>query len=139
MKNITQRAIEFRVWDKNTQHFLPIRSPHFGKGYHFNINGTLYDFYSVLEGHYGNLICQQFTGLSDKNGKKIFEGDIVKLNYDTSDVHWSVLTAEVVWWHNGFYLQVNKEGCLAQDNYYQFQKCEVIGNVFETPKLRKKS
>lgn len=79
----------------------------------------------------------QFTGLLDKNGKEIYEGDIVELNHDTSDVNWSSLLTRVVWWNNGFYLEETQNKVLVQDTYYQFKYCKIIGNIFQNPELLK--
>lgn len=77
------------------------------------------------------LELMQHTGLNDKNGKDIYEGDIVVLGWSTSDVHWKGMKAQVVWWHNGFYFETLTNKSLAQDTYYQFKYCEVIGNIIE--------
>ena len=74
----------------------------------------------------------QYTGLHDKNGKEIYEGDAIK---DEEDCKFSV-----VWgYHNcGFYLES------AEDNEYNVEmvyvlnnKVEIIGNIYENPELLK--
>ena len=72
----------------------------------------------------------QFTGLTDKNGKKIFEGDIVKYG-DT--VH------EVVFeQRNGtayFGLVYNELETLPFGHYQDLRQIEVIGNIHDNPEL----
>lgn len=80
----------------------------------------------------------QYTGLTDKHGKKIFDGDIVKTKYGRLCI--------VVWFsspaHNGWDLHpVNTvENCIrtkCPDAYdlYTEENLEVIGNVIDNPEL----
>lgn len=80
----------------------------------------------------------QFTGLTDKNGKKVFEGDIVKIKdfsggcYLTCDQPTSNFAVK---WYG-------KEGRFGIDYMklfpYDFTKSEVIGNIHDNPELLKK-
>lgn len=82
-----------------------------------------------------NTVLMQSTGLKDKNGKLIYEGDIVEFNFDTDEIK------AVVSWDNkeliGFYLNTTD---YFKDKYvtdYDFYKndYEVIGNIYENPEL----
>ena len=103
----------------------------------------------------------QFTGLTDRNGKKIFEGDIVRYNtYDDFDCQSVVKFGE----YNqdgsageysaskciGFYVDVDNFTCpdwceygsncfsnyLKQQNILEVARyCEVIGNIHDNPEL----
>lgn len=64
----------------------------------------------------------QFTGLTDKNGKKIFEGDIIK--WDAAE--WGEEYCEPVVWDYSFF-------SMRQDDWQHF--CEVIGNIHDNPEL----
>jgi len=122
------RSIKFRAWDAKNKKFPMV-------GFHVMGEHTVFDLvnqYRLEEAL--DLEIQQFTGFCDKNGKEVYEGDIVQLGFDTTDCHWSKLKAEVVWWLNGFYFQTNY-GAIAQDTYYQIKYCEVVGNIFENPDL----
>jgi len=73
-------------------------------------------------------VLMQYTGLKDKNGVEIYEGDILSLG-DTASI------AQVVWDDFKFKLKwVNPIG--ASDKIYAWKDdLEVIGNIYEKPEL----
>lgn len=87
------------------------------------------DIYEVLPETVG-----QYTGLTDKNGKKIFEGDILKGCYDDDNPEeYAVL---VVFWDNGWRMHQNA----AEPDFleeFDCRICEVIGNIHDNPELLK--
>jgi hypothetical protein len=64
----------------------------------------------------------QYTGLTDKNGKKIFEGDII----DWDELEWGCPHRELVVWN---YPQFS----IREDDWGEW--CEVIGNIHDNPEL----
>ena len=77
-----------------------------------------------------HLVIMQSTGLADKNGKEIFEGDIVKMS---KDVYSDPTYYEIVRHRGGAYrLESNQHGC---ELWLRHTNCEVIGNIYENPEL----
>ena len=78
-----------------------------------------------------NLEIMQFTNLKDKNGKEIYEGDIVK------NPNMELTIVEYV--EDMFHLKSTKYPNLSKGNYrlstYAELGCEIIGNIYENPEL----
>ena len=68
----------------------------------------------------------QYTGLKDKNGTKIFEGDIVLLKGDEEPY-------QVVFDESCFQVY-DSSVCYVMDNFYDYE-IEVIGNIYDNPEL----
>ena len=121
------RTIKFRAWDRKNKVMLPLEDE--DKEYVLVLNNG-----EVLENGKGefypsdkNIYLMQFTGLKDKNGKEIFDGDIVeflglKLPVGFMRGHFMVYMDFVG--HEDLWKAIDRDPNL-----------EVIGNIYENPEL----
>lgn len=78
-------------------------------------------------------VLMQYTGLKDKNGKEIYEGDIVKLIADScrGDKFKPFIAGYVSFRSGSFYITDNAVSRFRWEDYI----VEVIGNIYENPEL----
>ena len=120
------RKIKFRAWDSNAKKLI---LPNDNCRIHFNEGLP----YGILKWD-GNIlihedILMQYTGLKDKNGKEIYEGDIVNADDDVEIVQYEGY---------GFLPFINQVPC-AIDAYseWEYTTIEIIGNIYENHELLK--
>jgi len=119
-----QREIKFRAWDKENKEFVPTDIL-------INANGEITRVDTGREwtdvDHLDIFELMQYTGLKDKNGKEIYEKDLVK------DGNGKIAVIE---WHD---LRASWIFCDEEFNELLFEKTllllEVVGNIYEHPEL----
>ncbi|EKQ5089574.1 hypothetical protein P3Q19_002946 [Listeria innocua] len=124
------RAIGYRAFVKKDKKVLPVTDLCFNETEAVGVSGCgnakctmCVDWFS-----FDDVVLMQYTGLKDKNGKKIFEGDIVDISvYDRLD--WSSIKGKVVFL-NGAWLVVDV-GHFAITLQSETNEIEIIGNVHE--------
>ncbi len=70
----------------------------------------------------------QWLGLNDKNGTKIFEGDVLRYGKQTFEVRW---LADICCYSFGDVVRSPRPAT----NYGTALSCEVVGNIFDNPEL----
>lgn len=126
-----------RIWDDDNGEWLCQSDINASTYYGFDITGgEITKFQGLPKWHAGrHLIWEQSTGLKDKNGKEIYEGDIVRYGRHLSGIiPPESLTAVVKWWsgEEEYYPCCTSSGfslLFSGDGY------EVIGNIHENPEL----
>lgn len=152
------RQIKFRAWQKgHNKMFYKVNLYSLGgKG---KMTKAQLDNRHVMDDIGLSCEIMQFTGLLDKNGKEIYEGDIIENQvYDEGDecnVIERRITRRVVKWQNGISNHLphkNDNPSTASCNpqfvgellewyddgscyWSEFHNCDVVGNIYETPHL----
>lgn len=130
------RSIKFRVWSKRSKAF--IKDEYLAIGlegqliwrricYSDDPDDSWDDSWNE-ELDDDEYVIQQFTGLLDKNGREIYEGDI--LQYESHNPQFS---KTIVRWTKED--EDNHPGFVVYGSYSQYGQPEIIGNIFENPEL----
>ena len=127
MKN---REIKFRVWCISSNSFMRIAQE--GYEYHpwicFSMDGKVMHNDNMGGYTYNDqedFVVQQYTGITDENGKEVYEGDILKcINRVTNSCVY------VDWNNHSFRIDGR-----APLDFLAYNEIEVAGNIFETPEL----
>ena len=119
------REIKFRLWHEGSkQMFYNTAS---SMNILIGLGGEIKDIYLKAD-ITGEMKISQFTGLKDKNGKEIYEGDIILKD--------SSFKGAIVWEKINCRFKIKREKSydffLSEGTY-----CEVIGNIYENPELLK--
>lgn len=76
----------------------------------------------------------QFTGLHDKNGREIYEGDILEAEHKLKTQKFN-RKYRVIFNEKGYWDAISLDDKPVRLCYAGFNKCEVIGNIYENTEL----
>lgn len=120
------REIKFRVWDTYNKEMLELEELNYEYG-EPAIRTTMYsDYFGPSD-----MILMQYVGLHDKNGKEIYEGDVVKIDCPTMKMTGEIKYSEM---SAMFYIYDVIED-IEETLWYQKEEYEIIGNIYENPEL----
>ena len=127
------RVPKFRAWVKLGKIIMPVGEIDFDYEFAYLEEKNGYR----CERDFDEIELMQFTGLKDKNGKEIYEGDIVKFSDCDDDVY----VTPVVWNKNYACFGVSFSGKYPisfdylEEFYTELKDIEVVGNIYENPEL----
>lgn len=119
------RQIKFRVWSESRKKWLNECM------FDMEVKGA-YDFSSDSSMRYNyktDVIIEQFTGLQDKKGNDIYEGDLVKKDDD------KFVRCGVVSFIHGCWMVASKSGEQYFNLHWHLSQVEVVGNIHQHPEL----
>jgi len=114
------REIKFRAWDIQKKEY------HYPSLWDKSMPSNWQQFY----------ILEQFTGLTDKKGVEIYEGDIVEFKANYTNKPRGYMNGLVVFGTYNLELHVNRGIYSCEDETDEFPyNCEVLGNIHSNPEL----
>lgn len=116
-----KQEIKFRAWNKKDKVMVDVAAMNFGPSGLWSLIEYAYDAELQLADNYE---LMQYTGLHDKNGREVYEGDIVKNEYGkVMEVQYDPRSA--AFGVGDYYFGTIGSG----------KTLEVIGNIFDNPEL----
>ena len=121
------RVIKFRIWD--------------GTEGCYERDSSFWIYQSGAIDHdykkHNDLVVEQYTGLKDKNGKEIYEGDIVSAEHETLDFRHKENRKTkkyngIIHWNHSYWAIGEYKLFIMEDD-----STEIIGNIHENPELLK--
>jgi uncharacterized phage protein (TIGR01671 family) len=118
------REIKFRAWDSNKKEMF------YSDEWWSGSNGFI-EIVKIYTGYedsdeWKNLILMQYTGLKDKNGKEMYEGDIFKYE---NELFKTIFDSETAGFRN---ISLDET---SSKKFIEAEYMKIIGNIYEHPHL----
>lgn len=123
------REIKFRAWDKEKKEMREVTGINWYDEYIWVDETPMSGDKLPIE----STPIMQFTGLLDKNGKEIYESDLLKIDMEKFGVSDAVY--QVIWDTDGWALKDLSDPDLPSYIFHDKDRQEVIGNIYENPDL----
>lgn len=120
------REIKFRVWSRSQGYMDLPTSISIDDSGHVDHVYCYGDDYAD-----GDFVLMQFTGLKDKNGREIYEDDVVDIGIEDQDGHPVLAPVSYGEYTAGYVLDNGGNGIWQRLS----ENCTVIGNINESPEL----
>ena len=152
------RKIKFRAWDKDEKQMYDVAMIDL---LNKEVVLEIPEVPEMARVHFNDVILLQYTGLQDKNGKEIYEGDIVKV-FPLENEERGKIEVGVILWNdgkegrlnpNGFYVYLLRSAWYLKETNNDYTNpesygkiipipccnkfIEIIGNIYENPELLK--
>lgn len=122
------REIKFRAWNSNENQWVS----------YYHISKCFVEAIDCVEFRADdNIKLMQYTGLKDKNGKEIYEGDIVISDYDNSSCVCEWNNEFMCYMFRGKFINKNTDEVEFELGGASYKRLEVIGDIYENPELLK--
>ena len=131
-----EREIKFRAWLPKEKRIILIGDRHNDTGLWiseewFDVVDHFTGMAEILGSKDDGVILMQFTGLKDKNGKEIWEGDIISNGYGVGVIKWDKTSCAFRLFWNATILDDDVSWIPFKGMKYN----EIIGNIYENPEL----
>lgn len=123
---------KFRAWHHELGRLMSVKCMFFQDSEieEFELNDALMNDY--ITAYPDEIELMQSTGLKDKNGKEIFEGDILDYKGRKALVRWHGSYASFIY---RFVDELQNRNTEWKPLYLAYMKCEIIGNIYENKEL----
>lgn len=123
---------KFRVWMKSLKWMCDVTNISFDSKFVDICQQGDTERYTEMSVEFDEITLMQSTGLFDRNGKEIFEGDILDYRGRKALVRWHGSYASFIY---RFVDEPHKQKAEWKPLYLAYMKCEIIGNIYENPEF----